>query len=63
MSWLEKFHPRVNFSKCVFDDPKVAFLGHIVNVAEIQPTEKKIKTIVNYPKHNTINDLRRFLGM
>ena len=62
MSRVEKFQLRVNFSKCVFDEHEVVFLGHIVNADGIQKTGR-VKAIVNYSKPNTIDDLPRFLGM
>lgn len=52
----------INLDKCCFGQPSVEFLGHHVSTAGIRPLEDKVHA-PNYPKPETIEGLRRFLGM
>ena len=63
LSRLDQFHLCVNINKCVFAEPEVTFLDHIVNADGIRPTAKKVKAVVDYPNPHIIDELRRFLGM
>ncbi|GBP83397.1 Retrovirus-related Pol polyprotein from transposon opus [Eumeta japonica] len=42
---------------------EVEFHGYIVSKEGINPPEEKVKLIMDYPKLQTIKELRRFLGM
>lgn len=53
----------INLDKCCFGQPKVEFLGHEVSVNGITPLKNKVEAIINFPKPETVSDLRRFLGM
>lgn len=60
---LDEYGITINPAKCVFGQPSVKFLGYEVNKDGIQPPKEKVAAIVDYPKPQTIDELRRFLGM
>lgn len=53
----------INLSKCCFGQSRIEFLGHEVSVEGIRPLNEKVEAILKFPKPETVNDLRRFLGM
>jgi transposase InsO family protein len=53
----------INVSKCDFGKSKLEFLGYEVSADGIRPLEDKVQAIVNFPKPETVEQLRRFLGM
>lgn len=58
-----EFGIKLNLDKCVFGQPNVNFLGHVVDGSGIKPLPEKVKAIIDYPEPKTICELRRFLGM
>lgn len=60
---LEEYGITINPSKCVLGQKQVKFLGYTVSEHGIKPTEEKTSTIKQFPKPNTVEELRRFLGM
>lgn len=53
----------INPSKCIFGQQEVQFLGFTVSKEGIKPPAEKVRAIIDYAKPNTIEELRRFLGM
>ena len=49
-------------SKCEFFKKRVEYLGHIVSKNGIETNPKKIKAIVNWPRPQTVTQMRSFLG-
>ena len=43
--------------------PQIKYLGYLVNSSGIFPQPKKVQVIQDFPKLNTVVELRRFLGM
>lgn len=60
---LNQFGITINVSKCAFGKSKLDFLGFEVSTEGIRPLPEKVQAIVDYPRPETIQDLRRFLGM
>lgn len=60
---LNKYGITINLSKCSFGKSKIEFLGFEVTSEGITPLQEKVQAIVNYPRPETVQDLRRFLGM
>lgn len=52
----------LNVNKCQLGQPTVTFLGYTINAEGFAPTTERIHEISNYPKPETIHELRRFLG-
>jgi cleavage and polyadenylation specificity factor subunit 1 len=59
---LDKYGLTVNASKCIFSVPEVQFLGHLVTQHGCKPLPEKVKGISEFPKPETVKQLRRFLG-
>lgn len=53
----------INLSKCVFGKSEVDFLGYKVSQNGICPLPDKVKAIADYPRPETVEQLRRFLGI
>lgn len=60
---FNEFGITINFSKCSLGKQKLELLGYEVSVEGIRPLEDKVEAILNYPKPETTEELRRFLGM
>lgn len=60
---LRKSELQLNVAKCVFGQTTLDFLGYTISAEGIKPTDEKTKAITSYPLPDTIQQLRRFLGM
>lgn len=60
---LKQYGLKLNPSKCILGKSSVPFLGCLITANGIKPLPDKTKVILNYPKPNTISELRRFLVM
>ncbi|KAJ0661910.1 putative nucleotidyltransferase, Ribonuclease H [Helianthus annuus] len=50
-------------SKCEFWLERVTFLGHVVSANGIEVDPCKVEAITNWPKPNTVTEVRSFLGL
>ena len=50
-------------SKCVFDNDRIEYLGHIISKARVTTNAKKIQAISDWPLPQNIKQLREFLGL
>ncbi|KAI5755581.1 hypothetical protein M8J77_018107 [Diaphorina citri] len=62
-SRLQEYKLTINLEKCQFLKSSVEFLGHMVSSDGVVPLEHKVSAIKRFPLPDTVNDLRRFLGM
>lgn len=60
---LRDFNIIVNPAKCVFGASEVDYLGHHISADGTCPLKAKVEAILNFPKPETVKELRRFLGM
>lgn len=60
---FNKFGISLNVSKCCFGQSNLEFLGYNVTTDGIQPLEEKVRAIKEFPKPQTVDQLRRFLGI
>lgn len=60
---IEKFNMKINKEKSVFGVPSVEFLGHIVSVEGIRPTDGKVKAILDLQPPSSVSELRSLLGL
>ena len=60
---LRDFGLVLNPAKCVFDQPRLKFLGHTVSADGIAPAEDRVKAIRDFPLPPTVRKLMEFLGM
>ena len=49
--------------KCAFFQRRVEYLGFDVSAEGIQPSQDKVKAIVEWPKPQSVRDVRGFLGL
>ena len=52
----------LKMSKCEFGKTSLVYLGHIVGGGELKIDPSKVEVILNFPKPNTIKEVRSFLG-
>ncbi|KAL0162424.1 hypothetical protein M9458_041820 [Cirrhinus mrigala] len=48
--------------KCEFHQTKIAFLGYIISQDGVAMDEKKVSSVVSWPRPRTVKELQRFLG-
>ena len=60
---IEQAGLRLNHSKCFFLQPRLEYLGHVIDEAGKHPTADKIKAIKEAPALTNITELHSFLGM
>ena len=60
---LKKFKLRLNVHKCEFEKTEITFLGYLINQEGCRPTNDRVQAIMQFPKSQTVVQLRRFLGM
>ena len=49
--------------KCSFFQERVEYLGFDVSKDGIQPSPEKVRTVVEWPKPQSVKDVRSFLGL
>ena len=54
---------RINLSKYQWFQPEVEFLGHLITKDGIKPIRREIKDIVSFGQPQSVDELRRFLGL
>lgn len=60
---IQEYGLTINIAKCVFAQPTIKFLGHIVSEHGIAPLPDRVHCIRNYPKPTTSGELSKFLGV
>ncbi|KAG7187929.1 hypothetical protein KM043_013893 [Ampulex compressa] len=63
LSRLQAHGLKINPNKCVVRKPELVFLGYTIKKDGVKPPSKRIQTILDYQKVETIGDLRRFLRL
>jgi hypothetical protein len=53
----------LKFSKCLFAQQTLEYLGHMVSSHGVFPETSKIQAIIDWPQPKTITELRGFLGL
>ena len=59
---LRKEQLFLKMSKCEFGKNSLVYLGHILGGGEFRVNPSKVEVIVNWPKPNTVTEVRSFLG-
>lgn len=54
---------KINPTKCVLGQSSVKFLGCLVTSEGVQPLPEKVSSITNFPKPETLSELRCFVAM
>lgn len=58
----EKYNLKLNHYKCEFFRPEVTYLGHRCTQNGVLPDNSKIETMMNYPRPNSKDAVKRFLA-
>jgi len=59
---LNQNNLQINLDKCTFFQTRVRFLGHILTSSGCEPFPERLDVIRNFPRPNTVTQLRSFLG-
>ncbi|GBM75270.1 Retrovirus-related Pol polyprotein from transposon 297 [Araneus ventricosus] len=60
---LQKANLKLSPKKCRFFQKEVTYLGHIISAEGVKTDPGKIKAVVDWPRPETVHDLRSFLGL
>lgn len=63
LSLLEKANLTLNLNKCEFLTDQVDYLGYEISAAGIRPGDKKINSVVQFPRPSNQHSVRQFLGL
>jgi len=53
----------LKYSKCVFGQSKIEYLGHIIFGARVEPVPSKIDAMLAWPTPSSLKSLRGFLSL
>ncbi|GBM32085.1 Retrovirus-related Pol polyprotein from transposon 297 [Araneus ventricosus] len=60
---LQKANLKLSPKKCRFFRKEVSYLGHIISADGVKTNPEKSKAVVEWPRPETVHDLRSFLGL
>ncbi|GBN24863.1 Retrovirus-related Pol polyprotein from transposon 297 [Araneus ventricosus] len=60
---LQKANPKLSSKKCRFFRKEVSYHGHIISSDGVKTDSEKTKAVVDWPRPETVHDLRSFLGL
>jgi hypothetical protein len=63
LTLLRTHQLKAKMSKCLFGQPHVDYLGHIISANGVQTDPSKIQDIINWTVPHNVKQLRRFLGL
>ena len=53
----------LKYTKCVFAQKQVDYLGHVVSGKGVEPEPSKIQAMLQWPTPTSVRELRGFLGL
>jgi len=60
---LRKNNIKLEPDKCEFLRKEVTFLGHKISESAVEPDNRKVEAIENFPQPNTVKQLKRVVGL
>jgi len=60
---LRRNNLKLEPDKCEFLRKEVTFLGHKISESGVEPDNRKVEAIGNFPQLNTVKQLKSFLGL
>ena len=61
-NFLDRFHLKLNLSKCCFGEPSIRVLGHVVDAQGLTVDPTKLQGVANMPQPTTKKGLQSFVG-
>ena len=59
---LCKYNLKLDPTKCVFGATEVKHLGYVISEGTIKPDPEKVATVKNWPRPETVRDVKKFIG-
>lgn len=63
MQRIREYGILLNEEKCVFNTPRIEFVGHELSADGIRPMESKMAAIASFRNPENVSELRSFLGL
>ncbi|GBG81934.1 hypothetical protein CBR_g34116 [Chara braunii] len=63
LSLLRQHKYKINTKKCEFGRTRILYLGHEVSADGIRPEDAKVASIRDWPRPQSVTEVRSFLGM
>eukprot|EP00834_Sanchytrium_tribonematis_P002480 NODE_77_length_23806_cov_0.393892.p8 type:complete len:202 gc:universal NODE_77_length_23806_cov_0.393892:9013-9618(+) len=63
MRILESYNVKTGLQKCKFMLQEIDYLGFLINTDGVRPDPARIQPIVDYPRPQTVKQIKTFLGM
>ncbi|GBM28171.1 Retrovirus-related Pol polyprotein from transposon 17.6 [Araneus ventricosus] len=60
---LQNANLKITPKKCRFFQKEVTYLGHVISAEGVKTDPEKIKAVIDWPRPETVHDLRSFLGL
>jgi len=60
---LQRGRWQVNFSKCVFAQQQLRYLGHLISEQGVATDPDKVQAVLHWPTPSSVKELRSFLGL
>ena len=60
---LQAENLKINFKKSSFFPYQLKYLGHVITDGNLQPNEAKVEILKRFRKPQTVQDVKRLLGM
>lgn len=60
---LERANLTINFEKCEFCLPSLKYLGFLLDGEGLRTDPEKVSAMLNYPRPQTVTELKRFVGL
>ncbi|CAK1597720.1 unnamed protein product [Parnassius mnemosyne] len=60
---LRKANLKLNLKKCAFLKTEINYLGHVVTPHGIQPGDRKLDAMTNFPTPKNVHQVRQFMGL
>ncbi|KAL3192650.1 hypothetical protein MRX96_058871 [Rhipicephalus microplus] len=54
---------KLKLEKCIFFAPSIEYLGHVISLAGLAPTSRKVEAVLKAPKPQNKKELQSYLGL
>ena len=60
---LRKANLKLKPEKCCLFQKRIHFLGHVVSAAGVEPDQRKVQAVVDWPTPRTLTEVRAFVAL